>query len=378
MFMAKLLFVNYILSNFAARIAKENIMARLIKSYKEDIGASPDDISFHGEKKEDFIRLRIINYNPDKLLEKTVKDVDEAVSYINNESVTWFNVDGLHDDNIMRDISTKFAIDSFIIADILNVDSRPKIHEYDDCIYMSVKMLNCDDTQTVTSENLVLIIKNNVLLSFQERKGDVFEPVRDRLRNNRKRFRHSGTDYLAFALLDVIVDNYIFIITCLGNNIEHLDEVMTESLKQTTMEEIKKYKSELTYLRKIIKPCRELIMNFAKMDSELIHDYMKPHVKTLQSNIELANETIDNYREMLADLLNVFNNMATNKVNDILKVLTIFSVIFIPLTFITGIYGTNFANIPGLNWKYGYYVMLGIIALIAVVMIFYFKKKKWF
>ena len=181
-----------------------------------------------------------------------------------------------------------------------------------------------------------------------------------------------------FVLLDVIIDNYIYIISQLGEEIEDIDEELIESPSPDRLEDINRYKSELVYLRKIVKPCRELVLNLSKMDSELINDYMDIHLKELQNNIELANETIDNYREILSDQLNVFHTNMSSRLNDILKILTIFSVIFIPITFIVGVYGTNFDNIPELHLKYGYYMMLTLIIALVFLMISYFKRKKWF
>lgn len=235
-----------------------------------------------------------------------------------------------------------------------------------------------EDINQITSENLVLIIQENILISFQEKVGDVFEPVRERLRKNRKRIRSSGPDYLAFALLDVVIDNYIFIISRIGEMIESLDEELISNPSNSTLEEINNYKSEITYLRKSIKPCREMILNFVKQDSEFINENISVHLKELHDNINLANDLLDSYREILSDQLSIFHTNVSNKLNDILKFLTIFSVVFIPLTFIAGIYGTNFDNIPELHYKYSYFIMWGVILTTATAMILYFKKKKWF
>lgn len=354
-------------------------MARFLNAKKETIGLSPDVILFQGDIKNDYTRLRIIDFDEDNLAEVEVKSVSKVLDYGTSETISWFNIDSLHDEKIMSEISLGFELDSLIMADVVNTHSRPKIHEYDNCIYLSVKMVQYDSIKdSILSENLVLIIKENVLLSFQERVGDVFEPVRDRIRKNKKRIRTSGTDYLAFALLDVVVDNYIYAISIIGEKIENLDEELINSPQSSYLEQIKKYKSEISYLRKVVKPCKELILSLVKMDSELMHENMLVHLKDLQSNIELANDSVDNYREILSDQLSVFHTNVSNKLNDILKFLTIFSVIFIPLTFIAGIYGTNFDNIPELHFKYGYFFMWGAIIITAVSMILYFKRKGWF
>ncbi|WP_372643939.1 magnesium/cobalt transporter CorA [Ancylomarina sp.] len=354
-------------------------MARFIKTKKDTIGLSPYAIHFRGDKKSDFTRLRLINFNSEKLNELEVDQISEVLNYSNSKTTSWFNVDGLHDEKIMQEIASGFKLDSLIIPDVLNTHARSKIHEYDNCIYISLKMLQYRQSDDqISSENFVLIIKENILLSFQEKVGDVFEPIRERLRKSKKRIRNSGSDYLAFAILDIIIDNYIYIISLVGEKIESLDDELIKDPSNKTLEEINKYKGEINFLRKSIKPCREMVLSLAKMDSELLHENLSVHLKELQDNINLANDSLDSYREILSDQLSVFHTSVSNTLNDILKFLTIFSVIFIPLTFIAGIYGTNFDNIPELHYEYGYFIMWGVIIITAISMIFYFKQKKWF
>ncbi|MCU4173811.1 magnesium/cobalt transporter CorA [Carboxylicivirga sp. N1Y90] len=354
-------------------------MARFIKAKKEAIGISPDAILFRGEKKSDYIRLRVLDFDLEKLDEFEVKNVCETIRFDNSTTTSWLNIDGLHDEKIMEEISLGFKLDSLIVPEVLNTHARPKIQEYDNCICISVKMLqyNGVDDQ-ITAENLVLIIKENLLISFQEKEGDVFEPIRKRLRKNKKRIRSSASDYLAFALLDVVIDNYIYIISRIGEKIESLDEELISKPSNSTLEAINKYKGEIIYIRKAIKPCLEMIMSLVKLDSELMNENIGIHLKELQSNINQANDLLDSYREILSNQLNMFHTNVSNQLNAILKFLTIFSVIFIPLTFIAGIYGTNFDNIPELHYKYSYFIMWGVILVIAISMIIYFKRKKWF
>lgn len=354
-------------------------MARFIKAQKESIGLSPDTIKFIGEKQSDLIKFELFDFDEQTLKEIEIKNINEAKIYVETATTTWLNIYGLHNEKIMEQISKTFNLDSLIIPDVLNTEERPKIQEYNDCIYISVKMLRYNESKNqILSENLVLIIKENILISFQEKPGDVFEPIRNRLKKNKKRIRTSPTDYLAFTLLDVVIDNYIYVISRIGEKIESLDEELIINPSNSTLRKINKYKFEIIYLRKSIKPCIELILNFIKMDSKFLRGDIAIHLKELQDNIFLANDLLDSYREVLANQLSLFHTNTSNKLNDILKLLTIFSVIFIPLTFITSVYGTNFNNIPELNFKYGYYAMWGVILVITILMISYFKKKKWF
>ncbi|WAC02426.1 magnesium and cobalt transport protein CorA [Lacinutrix neustonica] len=224
---------------------------------------------------------------------------------------------------------------------------RPKVHEYVNCIFLSIKMLQQDEhTGVISVENLSIILTKSILISFQEKKGDVFEPVRERIRNQKKRIRNYGTDYLLYALLDIVVDNYIYIISTLGERIENLEESLLLDPKQGVLEKINGYKRELNFLRKNINPAKEMILNLSKMESEFIEDRNHVHYKELQDNINQAIETSESYREILSDQLNIYHTTISTKLNDIMKFLTVFSVIFIPLTFIAGIYGTNFEVVP--------------------------------
>jgi magnesium transporter len=265
------------------------------------------------------------------------------------------------------------------MAEVLNTEARPRLIEYDNCTLITIKMLwQTENNKDTIVENLSLILTKNVLMSFQEQKGDVFEPVRDRIRKQRKRIRNSGTDYLTFALLDIVVDNYLYVISLLGEKIEVLEENLLLNPKQNVINEINNYKRELNFLRKNIKPAREMIFTLAKAESDLISEGTYLHFKELQDNVSQANEATEVYREILSDQLNIYHTTISSKLNDIMKFLTVFSVIFIPLTFIAGIYGTNFENIPELSYKYSYHIMWIVMILVVLGMLAFFKNKKWF
>jgi magnesium transporter len=354
-------------------------MARFIKKQQKEIGASPDELIFIGKKKVEKTDLRIIDYDKNNLEEIRINSVKEALIYQETNTTTWFNVDGIDKTDIMQQIAEGFQFDHFIIADVMNTQARPKAQENDNCLFLSIKMLQLnEETSLISFENLSLIITKSVLLSFQEKPGDVFEPVRNRLRKQKKRIRNSGPDYLLFALLDIVIDNYIYILSILGNKIENLDEELLQYPKRSVMDTINTHKKELNYLRKNILPAREMLLSLTKVDSDYINNKNHVHYKELQNNINHAVEISDSYREILSDQLNIYHTTVSTKLNDIMKFLTVFSVVFIPLTFIAGIYGTNFDVLPELHYKYSYFIMLGVMAVIAIGMLYYFKKKKWF
>ncbi len=354
-------------------------MTRFIKKNKKEIGLAPDDLIFRGEKKTDQISLRIIDFDSKNLTEDTAKTVKEISEFQHKETVTWINVDGLHNTSIMQEITTAFKLDTLVLPEVLNTEARPRVIEYDNCTLISIKMLMLDENQGKTVvENLSLILTKTVLMSFQEQKGDVFEPVRERIRKQKKRIRNGGTDYLSFALLDIVVDNYLHVISVLGEKIETLEENLLINPSKDIITEINNYKRELNFLRKNIKPAKEMIFSLAKTDSDFITESTYIHFKELEDNISQANDATDSYREILSDQLNVYHTTISSKLNDIMKFLTVFSVIFIPLTFIAGIYGTNFEYVPELTYKYSYFIMWIVMIIVAVAMLIFFKKKKWF
>lgn len=353
-------------------------MTRFIKKKKQDIGLGPDELIFRGSKRTDQVSLRIIDFDANNLNENSIESVKETSKYVDDKTVTWLNIDGLHNMAIMEEVSTTFNFDKLVIAEVLNTDARPKIIDYDNCTLITIKMLQQDeDSEMIKVENLSLILTKSVLITFQERKGDVFEPVRERIRKQKKRIRNGGTDYLVFALLDIVIDNYLYVISLLGEKIETLEENLLINPNQIVINEINNYKRELNFLRKSIKPAKEMIFSIAKMESEFITESTSVHFKELQDNISQASDSSDSYREILSDQLNIYHTTISSKLNDIMKFLTVFSVIFIPLTFIAGIYGTNFDNVPELHYEYSYFIMWGVMVLVAILMLLYFRKKKW-
>ncbi len=353
-------------------------MARFIKKKKQEIGLSPDELLFRGRKKINEVLLRIIDFDEETLEEDALKIVQDVLKYKEKNTVTWLNVDGLHNAAIMKEIAETFDLDTLVLAEVMQTQARPRVLEYDNCILITIKMMQQnEDTGQIIVENLSLILTESVLISFQEKRGDVFEPVRERIRKQKKRIRNGGTDYLAFALLDIVIDNYLYVLSVLGEKIETLEDNLLINPNEVVINEINKYKRELNFLRKSIKPAKEMIFVLAKMESEFINESSYVHFKELEDNISQANEVSDSYREILSDQLNIYHTTISSKLNDVMKFLTVFSVIFIPLTFIAGIYGTNFDVLPELHYQYSYFIMLGVMVIVAVGMLYYFKRNKW-
>ncbi len=354
-------------------------MSRFIKRNKEHIGLSPYALVFRGQKKAEKIVLRAMNFDFDEVVEMVVKSNEELLALKKSSKLTWLNIDGLDNVELMKNIATVFNVDINILSDVMNPLTRPKVQEFENGIFASIKMLQYyEKDKNLSVENLSIIITDNTLISFQEQPGLVFEPIRERIRKHKNKIRKSGPDYLAFALLDVVVDNYIYLIGLLGEKIENMEENMSNDPNKELLEDINIYKRELNFLRKSIKPAKEMILNLSKMESEFIHEENHVHFKELQDNINEASEISDSYREILYDQLNIYHSSMSTKLNDIMRILTVFSVIFIPLTFLVGVYGTNFVYLPEKDWHYGYFAMWGVMIFTTLIMLWYFKRKKWF
>ena len=353
-------------------------MARFLKNREAVKGLSPGAVVFVGQQKMETPRLRVIDYTPSELTESELESIASGAAYKATNTVTWINIDGLHDMDLMREVGKAFDLHPLLLEDILNTGQRPKLEEFDPHLFMVLKMIRLDkETDRIFAEQLSLVVGPTYLLTFQEQVGDVFEPVRERIRKQKGRIRISGVDYLTYALLDTVVDNYIHIIERLGEQIEDIEEEILANPDPSVMERINDLKREMNYLRKSIRPAREAILQLSKLDCDLIQEQNVPFLKDLLDLVTQATEAIDTYRDMLSDHLNIYNSAVSNRLNDIMKVLTIFAAIFIPLTFIAGIYGTNFEYLPELHYKYSYFIFWGVMLTVAFSMLLFFRKKKW-
>lgn len=354
-------------------------MARFLKNRKKLHGEAPGSLIFVGKQKMKDIRIVAIQYNATDLIESEIKNTEQLRNLPNGNLVTWINIYGLHNIEIINQLGELYQIPPLLLEDIVNTDQRPRYVE--DEKYAAVFLKNLffkPDDEKLHAEQISFILGKNILISFQERQGAFFEPVRERIRKSRGRVRTSGVDYLCYALLDTIIDNYLLHIESIGDKVETLEEVLLNENRKNIVDEIYRNKIEITFLRKAIRPARELMVQLIKSDSVLIHKKTRTFFVELEDLVTQALEAVEVYYTMISDQLNIYHANLSNKVNDVMKVLTIYASIFIPLTFIAGVYGTNFDNIPELHFKYGYFGMLGIMFIVALIMIFYFRRKNWF
>ncbi len=353
-------------------------MARFLQKKDGTIGQVPGDLVFIGEQKVAEATIRVIDYDQEQLSDQRLQDIKDGLIYKDTATVTWININGLHDTQMIRDLGKGFGLQALVLEDIVNTGQRPRMDEYDDYLFFVLKMMRYnEETGRIHSEQLSMVLGRTFLLTFQEQPGDVFEPVRERIRKHRGRIRKVGIDYLAYALLDTVVDNYLYIIERFGEKIEEVEDKILDNPSQAVLASINNYKREMNYLRKTIRPAREFILQLSRLDSDLIQEKTLPFLKDLLDLSNQAVDVIDSYRDMLSDHLNIYNTQISNRLNEIMKVLTIFSAVFIPLTFIAGIYGTNFENVPELHFRYSYFIMWGVMVVVAGFMLRFFRKKGW-
>lgn len=353
-------------------------MSRFLKNNEKIIGQIPGEAIFIGDKKIDEVRLTVFDYDSENLRETSLSSVKELIAFKDSQTVTWINIYGLHDVNLIKEIGDIFNIHALTIEDILNTGQRPKMEDFDDYLLFTLKNLHYNkEEESVVGEQLSIILSDNYVLTFQERPREIFEHVRNRIRKNKGRIRKNGADYLTYALLDTIVDRYLFIVGQIGEEIEELQVQIINNHSRNLLNTIYMYKQEISYIRKTIWPVKEFILQLSRFDTDFIKENTYPFLKDALDLVTETVEVTDIYSVMLSDYLDMYNSAVNNKLNEIMKVLTIFSVIFIPLTFVTSIYGMNFDYMPELHYKYGYFILCSVLLLSAVSMILIFKKKKW-
>jgi magnesium transporter len=341
-------------------------------------GLDPGSLVYVGKPKTGKPRLSVLDYDAENFLEKTAASPEECFPFRDTATVTWINVDGVHDPAIVEKIGGHFGLHPLIQEDILTTSQRPKMEDLGDLIYIVLRMLEYDETSgEVRTDQLSLVLGRNFLISFQEEEGDMFDPIRDRIRKAKGRIRKQGPDYLAYALLDAVVDQYFVVLEKLGERIETLEEALVSDPRKETLHEIHKLKREMIYLRKSVWPLRELVAGLERAESGLIQPSTDIFLRDVYDHAIQVIDNVETFRDMLSGMVETYLSSVSNRMNEVMKVLTIISTIFIPLTFIVGVYGMNFQHMPELGWKWGYFIVWGVIAVIALAMLQFFRRKKW-
>jgi magnesium transporter len=355
------------------------MIQRLIKKRSYKAGLPPGTPVYIGDKKVDKIKIRILDYDESRFEEKEAKTIEESFPFKDKPTVTWINIDGLHQVDIIEKMGAHFGLHPLLLEDVVNTTQRPKMEDYGDYIFIVLKMLyRQDENDTeIEAEQVSLILGSNFVISLQEREGDVFEPVRDRIRKSKGRIRKAGADYLAYALIDAIVDQYFIILERVGEKIEDTEQQLATNPSPGTLQCIRELKNEMIFIRKSVWPLRELINGLQRGESTLIHESTGAYLRDVYDHTIQIIDTVESYRDMISGMVDVYLSSISNKMNAVMKVLTIFASIFIPLTFFAGVYGMNFNYLPELEWHWSYFGFWGVVILVGGSMVVYFKRKKW-
>lgn len=349
-------------------------------------GAPPGTPNHTGNQHLEEVKIRVYRYSEDRLEEIAVDDIDHIGQYLQGPEKIWIQVLGLHDLSSLEAVWEYFDLHPLIREDIVNISQQPKSEEYDDCLFFVMRMLAVSDEQEkplMHSEQVSLVLGPGYLLSFQETGRDYFAPVKERLSRSGTRIRTFKADYLMYALIDTAVDYYFHTLDHITDKIEATEDRLLEEYDQEILQQIHQLRRVLIFIRKSISPLRDALSSAVRDDTALIKDSTKLYLRDVTDHMVQVMALVDNYRDMILSLQDMYMSQVSNKMNEVMKVLTIIATIFIPLTFIAGIYGMNFNpeaspyNMPELNWYWGYPFSLGIMGLLALSMVFYFKKKDW-
>lgn len=346
---------------------------------KSKLGLAPGSLVFTGLQKMAEVDISVLTYSESEYSEIKPNSISEVISIVKSfKGVTWINIDGLHEIKSIEELCTFLGVHKLSMEDILSVGQRPKLEEYSDYLQAVIKLLSIDpDEDSIEYEQLTFILKENTLITFQEKTGDVFNGVRSRIKEAKGNIRKRGADYLLYALLDSVVDHYFSILDIFSEKLEDLETELLDNPDKNTLNKLHLLRRETLLLRRTINPMSEMVGRFEKLEEPLVNSDIKVFIRDLYDHTSKVIENIEVLRDMTSGLLDLYMNTTSNRMNEIMKVLTIMSAIFIPVTFIAGLYGMNFVNMPELAYKNGYFLVLGIMLIVLIGMLIFLKRKKW-
>jgi len=355
------------------RNMKENNTER----YKK-IGAPPGSLEYIGDKKDFATEITVIDYNKDDYFIRKIEDIDKTLSEVRKGYVRWILIDGVGNVPVIEQIGKEFNLHPLVLEDILNPNQVPKFEDYKDFIFIVLKKLTWDENKdSFESEQISLILRENIVITFREKKSNIFNSIKDRITIPKGILRKMEADYLIYSLVDVVIDNYFVLQEIIEEKIEILEDELIQDPKLETLQSIYSLKRDIIDFRKSIWPLREVVNRFQREESPLITDAIQVYIRDLYDHIFKINDSIQTYRDIVSGLLEMYLSSVSNKMNDIMKVLTIISTIFIPLSFLAGLYGMNFAFMPELSSPLGYPILIIIMVSIGIGMLIFFKRKKW-
>jgi magnesium transporter len=353
-------------------------MTRFVRKGVKTVGEAPGTATYVGPAREGRARITRIAYDGADITQDVLPSAAALLASRCAERVSWVNVDGVHDVQAVQAIGDGFELHPLVTEDLAHTGQRPKLEDYDSHLFIVLRMLRWNnEADQIEDEQVSLVLGPTWVLSFQEHEGDVFEPIRDRLVSDRGRIRKLGSDYLAYALVDAVVDHYFAILEGLGDRVEQLGEDMADNPKRADLNEIRHLKHELLFMRKSIWPLREVLSQIQRGESRLIHDETTPYFRDVYDHTIQIIDTVEALRDMVSSLMDLYLSSMSNRLNEVMKVLTIIATLFIPLSFIAGVYGMNFTYMPELEWRYSYFVVLGLMLAAAAGMLMYFRRRRW-
>jgi len=354
-------------------------MQHYIKKYQKKVGLPPGTLIHVGKERSEEVNITVIDYDEKHFEEIEVKKVEECFPFKDKPTVIWVNIDGVHQVETIEAIGNHFGVHPLVLEDIVNTKQRPKMDDFGDYIFVVLKMIYYEEKEDIIkAEQVSLIIGPNFVISFQEVEGDILNSIRNRLKNSKGRIRKMGADYLAYALMDSVVDNYFVLLEKVGEKLENMEEDLLKNPTPETVQVIHSLKRDLILLRKSVWPLREVLSGLERGESKLIQKSTRIYLRNVYDHTIQVMDAIDSSRDMLSGMLDIYLSSVSNRMNEVMKVLTIIATIFIPLTFIAGIYGMNFQYMPELGWRWGYFAVLFVMFVIGISMVKYFKRKKWF
>ena len=352
-------------------------MMTSVKSTADKAGLSPGSMIHVGEQKLDRISIKTVRYEPETLEEKDCQTVEECLFGTDGNEKTWIDVTGLHEVDAVEKIGKHFDLHPLVLEDIVNTEQRPKLEDFDDYLFITLRLPSVDKDEGIVMDHFSLVLLPDTVISFREGDAEAFAGIRRRLEKKGGRFRKAGTDYLMYALLDSVVDRYFALLDSLENRIGDVEDELVDNPGQKTLEEIYLLKGELIKMRRSVWPIREVLSSLNRDDFSLINEETKPFIRDVYDHLHQVVETIEVLRDTIESMQDTYHSMVGNKMNQVMTLLTIIAVIFIPLNFLAAIYGMNFKYMPELDWRYGYFVLWFVIVGIGVTLFLVFKRKKW-
>jgi magnesium transporter len=349
---------------------------KLVQKRSKKTGLSPGTLIHIGEQRADTVAITLFAYSGSQCDERAVTDPNE-LRLPADETVTWVNVSGVHKVDVLEAFGKQFGLHPLLLEDIANTDQRPKLDDYETCLFLVMKMLAKTDRGDTLVEQVSFVIGRNYVLSFQENGTDVFRPVRDRLRGGKGRLRQHGADYLLYALVDAVVDEYFSVLEALGEKIESLQDRVVVNPNPDTLKDIHALKRQLLFVRRAVWPLREAINNLSRSEHHCLRDATKVFFRDVYDHVIQIVDTIETLREMVSANLDIYLSSISYRLNAVMRVLTVITTIFMPLSFIASIYGMNFEHMPELKWEWGYPLILGIMGLVAGGMLIGFRQRNW-